>query len=168
MQLKNQVTKIKDYNSVHKNVMFNIKMQPPAPSCTWRNQQLEMVTCIKSKVRKRHMMNHCYHRWSNRYTVYKTCLHTNILKFKSGLQMPPVALVTISLPVALQSCAQDDNQPWHGLWTRRNELNKLQSLILVLCLPPDSVTQQTKHRRQPHHIISLPITSQNPLPDWIT
>lgn len=81
------------------------------------------------------------------------CLHTNLLTFKSALQIPPVVLVTITLPVALQSCVQNDKQPWHGLWTRRNKLNKLQSPILVL-LPASNLSDtanQTLEAVTPHH-----------------
>lgn len=160
---------MRNYNSVHKNVMFYIKMQPPASSCTWRIQQLEIVTWHKVKGEKKvHDESLSYHRWSNRSTVYQTCLHTNMLTFKSGLQEPPVALVTIALPVALQPCPQDDKQPWHGLWSRRNELNKLQSPRLVL-LPASKLSDtanQTQEAATPQH--PLTYSYPNPLCDWIT
>lgn len=99
-------------NSAQKNVVFNIRMQPPAYSCIGRNQQLKIVTWHKVKGEKKaHDESLSYHRWRNGSTSYQTCLHTNILTFRSGLQIPPAALVTIILQTTLQSCAQDDKQP---------------------------------------------------------
>lgn len=72
-----------------------------------------MVMWHKAKDEKKaHDESLSYHRPSDRSTVYQTCLHVNILTFRSGLQIPPAASATIILQITVQPHAQGDKPPW--------------------------------------------------------
>ena len=153
-----------------KNVVFNIRTQPPASSCTGKNQQLKMVTWHKVKGEKRaHNESLSYHRWSNGSTIYQACLHTNTLTFRSGLKNTSYSF-SHNYPTSNFMILHMRQQTSLAVVRGAKVMNWIHFSHQGWCcgLSPNSVTQLTKHKKQPPHTLPLSLPKSTSWLDHLT